>query len=242
LRAKTVMFIRYFFYGFLFFLIAMPFILLPKKLHFKFFAPLFNRLYLKAPKIKIYNLSKVKFWENHPAIFASNHKCFADFCFISYFLKNAFTILIRSDLMKNVFFRFITWKMGFIPIDRMNVLSQKKALNKAKKMIAKSRYSLIMFPEGWYDFNAILGKLRRGIFKLAKEAKVNIVPVAIYGINENFIFQKKLEWKEVYIKAGDPISYSKFKKSDDFLKYLESEIKRLYYEVELYVSTNVNIN
>ena len=109
-------------------------------------------------------------------------------------------------------------------------------------MIVKYKYSLIMFPEGWYDFNKVLGKLRKGIFKLSREAKVSIVPIAIYGINENFIYQKKLIWKDVYIKAGDPINYKIFKKSDDLLKHLESEIKKLYYEIELHVSTSVNIN
>ena len=242
MKVKTVMMIRYFFYGFIFFSIALPFILIPKRFHFKFFTPFFNKLYLLAPKIRVYNLSKSKFRENYPVIYASNHKCFADFCFISTFLKTPFTILIRHDLMKNIFFRFITWKMGFIPIDRLNILSQKKALSKAKKMIVKHNYSLIMFPEGWYDFNVILGKLRKGIFKLAKDTKVNIIPVAIYGINENFVYQKKLLWKEVYIKAGEPIDYKKFKKSDDMLKHLELEIKKLYYEIELYVSTSVNIN
>lgn len=242
MRTKTKMMVRYFVCGFLFYLIALPFILIPKRFHFKFFAPLFNKLYLLAPKIRLYNLSKNKFWKNYPVIYASNHKCFADFCFISSFLKTPYTILIRHDLMKNIFFRFITWKMGFIPIDRMNILSQRKALNKAKKMITKHKYSLIMFPEGWYDFDKVLGKLRKGIFKLAKDAKVNIIPIAIYGINENFVFQKKLAWKDVYIKAGDPISYRSFKKSDDMLKHLELEINKLYYEIELHVSTNVNIN
>ena len=105
-------------------------------------APIFNKLYLFAPKIRLFDLSPKKIWKNKPVIYASNHKCFADFCFISSFIKGAFTILIRSDLMKNIFFKFITWKMGFISIDRSNILSQLKALNKAKKRITKQEANI----------------------------------------------------------------------------------------------------
>ncbi len=242
LAVKNRIMFRFFLSGFIFFSIAIPFLLLPRKFHFKFLAPLFNKLYLLAPEIRVHNLSKDKIWLNKPVIYAGNHKCFADFCFISNFIKGPYTILIRNDLMKNIFFRFICWKMGFISIDRENILSQVKALNKAKKRIIKDKFSLIIFPEGWYNFEEILGRVRKGICKIAEETNVQIMPIAIYGITENFIFEKKLAWKDVYVKAGDLINYNKFNNSDDLIKHIQSEIKRLYYEVELEVSTGINAN
>lgn len=216
--------------------------LLPKRFHFKFLAPLFNKLYLFAPKIRVHNLSENEIWLNKPVIYASNHKCYADFCFISNFIKGPYTILIRHDLMKNLFFKLITSKMGFISIDRENAISQINALNSAKKKIMKDNYSLIIFPEGWYNFEEILGRVRKGICKIAEETNAQIMPIAIFGITEKFVLEKKLVWKDVYIKAGDLINHNKFSNSDDLIKHIQSEIKRLYYEIEIEISTGINKN
>ena len=58
------------------------------------------------------------------------------------------------------------------------------------------------------------------------------MPIAIYGIANTFIYEKKLVWKDVYIKAGESINYSSYNDKKAFLTDLQSRIEKLYLEIE----------
>lgn len=193
-------------------------------------------LYLFAAKIRVHDLSKNKIEQSPPVIYASNHKCFADFCLISTFLTKPFTILIKKEMINNIFFRFLAWKMALIPIDRQNIFDQKKAMEKAKKLIIKNNYSLIIFPEGWHIVDKRFGDFKKGITILAKETDVNVIPIALYGVNNNFIHENKLNWKHAYIKAGEPVNYKNFGDDNSFLDEVEKKISSLYNELEIELS------
>ena len=156
----------------LFFIIALPLFLLPRWLHFKFLYPIFYRLYLFAPKIRVHNISKTKKITEKKIIIASNHKSFADFCYIAKYLRSPFTLITKIEAFnRNIFFKLVEWKMSLIPVDRSSTISQIEALEKAKKMILKKNYCLILFPEGWYHTDEPVGKLKFGIAKLAERDK-----------------------------------------------------------------------
>lgn len=240
MKAFTSMIIRFVIAQIIFIFISLPFIFFPRIIHFKILYPLFFKLYLWAAKTKIHNLSDKAFDDVSPVILASNHKSFTDFCFVAKHLKNPFTIIIKKEMINNIAFKFLAWKMGLIPVDRANSISQLKAIQKANKMILKNKYSLILFIEGWYTFDKPIGTIKNGIVKLAKDTGVKIIPIAIYGIKNTFFKEQKLIWKNVYIKRGYPITYDEFNDKILFLKELKSRIEKLYYEIESHVNSTKN--
>ena len=219
---------------FLFSLIAAPLFLLPlpRKFYFKFIYPVFDFLFLFSSKIKINNLSNKSLKFDEPVIFASNHKSFVDFCIISHFIKRPFTIIINNKIYNNIFFKPIADKILLIPVDNDDVYSQTIALERVIDMAKNKKYSIIIFPEGQYNSNKILGPLKNGIAKIAKETGIKVIPIAIYGINESFINGKKHSWQSAYLKAGYPISYEEYNDKKNFMTKLEKEITNLYTEIE----------
>ena len=147
MKAFGKMIVRYTIVQTIFFIIALPFFLLPRWIHFKLLYPIFIKLYLFAPKIRVHNISKNKIIREKNIIIASNHKSFADFCYIAKYLRVPFTLIAKMEAFnQNVFFKIIEWKMSIIPVDRKSTVSHIAAIERAKEMILKKKYSLIIFP------------------------------------------------------------------------------------------------
>jgi len=217
---------------FIFIVVGTPFLIFPRFFHFKFLFPLFNALYRFSSKFKVYDLTDFKFELDTPAIYASNHKCFVDFCFISSNLKRPYTIMIKKEMTYNIFFKFIAWRVKLIPVKREDTVSRAKALQRAIKLIKNKNTSLIIFPEGWYSGDKPIGEIYKGIYTMAKMTNAKIVPIAIYACDNSFLDEKKLKWKNAYIKGGKPIYYKDYKNIKSFLTDLESRISLLYNEIE----------
>jgi 1-acyl-sn-glycerol-3-phosphate acyltransferase len=129
-------------------------------------------------------------------------------------------------------YRFLSWKAQLLPVDKNNPVQQLKTINKVIKRIKEKKSSLIIFPEGIHHLEKPVGKLKKGIIKIAKETGVKIIPIAIFGIDNSFIGKQKLSWKNVYLKAGEPVIYDGLNKDENFLKNLELKITNLYLEIE----------
>ncbi len=231
MKAKTSLGIRFGIALFIFIVISTPFILLPRIFHFKVLYPVFNFLFLHAAKIRSYNLTNVFFKPDKPVIFASNHKSFADFSIIVKYIKKPFTIVIKKEMLDNIFFRFLAFKMMLLPVKRGDLSSQVNVLKKASRIIKNRKYSVVIFPEGYYIPGKIIGEIKNGIAKLACETGAAVVPVAIYGIDNNFIEEKKLVWKDVYIKAGEPVNFLQYNDTKKFLDEVKIRIENLYNEI-----------
>lgn len=208
-----------------------PALFIPRRWQYKTLWPIFTKLFLFASKVRPHYLSKVDLNSKEPMIYAPNHKALVDTYIILNFIRRPFTILFKKEMNHNPLFKLMSWKMKLIPIDRKRTISQKEALEKIKKMISQN-HSLVMFPEGWHIVDQKFGKFKRGIATVARETNVKIVPIAIYGIDNNFIYDKKVVWKDIYLKASEPIVYTDYKSEDDFLENLRKKIEKLYTKLE----------
>lgn len=214
-----------------------PMLFIPFKLHFPFFYQLAIRFFLWAAKIKIVNLTEFDISDKCPAVFASNHKCFADPVFIARFIMKQFAFSMSSHVIDIVPpFRLIAWKMRFIGINKKNYAAILKSFDKIKKSVSDGT-SVIYFPEGYYTIDKPVGTMRGGIAKIAKQTGSDIVPVAIYGIDQNFAYDSKFDWKNVYLKAGDSIKFDDFGDERKFVDELTLRIENLYYEIDRQVKS-----
>jgi 1-acyl-sn-glycerol-3-phosphate acyltransferase len=216
-------------------IVYLPTYVVPRWILFRLgcFMPFFVKLYLFFSKVRAHDCTEAPYSMrfDEPVFYASNHKSYVDSTLVARFINRYYTFVMKAEMARNPFFKLIIWKIGLIPMDRGDVLKQRKALEKIKKMINRGN-SIIYFPEGWYTFDKPVGTLKTGIAKLARETGIPVVPIAIYGIHNDFIYEKKLEWKDARLKAGAPMKWSEFKDDKAFLDELRSRIEKLYLELE----------
>lgn len=209
-----------------------PLLLFPRRINF---GPIYRfamRLFFWASKIRVNNLSEHDFNRNNPTIYACNHKSYADGVIFAWNIKGPFTFSMSQHVLDKIPpFKIIGWKLGFIGVDKRNYISYAKTFEKIKKITGKG-YSVIYFPEGYYTLDRPVGKFKKGIARIAKNTDVTVTPVAIYGVEQDFVHRKKLEWKEAYVKCGHPIRYSDFNDSGKFTIELEDRIEELYLEID----------
>jgi hypothetical protein len=61
----------------------------------------------------------------------------------------------------------------------------------------------------------------------------------LYGIEQNFLYEKKLIWRDVYVKMGEPLDFEDFNGDERlFVSTLRSKIAQLYAEIEAEVKQN----
>jgi 1-acyl-sn-glycerol-3-phosphate acyltransferase len=120
-------------------------------------------------------------------------------------------------------------RIGNIPIDRENVFSSMKSLQKAHKRLA-ARHSLVILPEAHRTTDGKLRQFKRLPFHLAKNAGVDIVPVGLSGL---FSLKSKNSWKirstRLKVAIGEAISAEEIvRRTVDELRHITKQrIERL---------------
>jgi 1-acyl-sn-glycerol-3-phosphate acyltransferase len=209
-----------------------PVIFLPRRYHYKFLWKIFCSLFLWANKIRVNYCSQQDL--NHigePVIFASNHKGYFDTYVIISLLQHPFSIVYNQAMDRNPFYKMMARKMGLVPIKRELHYSQKDSMDKIIKLI-KNKYSIIMFPEGYHIIDEGIAVFKRGIAKIALETGIKVVPMAIYGFDDNIKYEKKLIQRDIYTMSSSPMSYSDYNNENNFLEALRNKVIELYKELE----------
>jgi 1-acyl-sn-glycerol-3-phosphate acyltransferase len=114
-----------------------------------------------------------------PYVFVANHRSSAD-AFLIARLPWEMKWLSKQSIMK---IPLLGWQMrmaGDIPVVRGNKESARHAMEELRRRLDR-RVSVFFFPEGTRSAGGALGPFREGAFRLAIEAGVDIVPLAIAG-------------------------------------------------------------
>lgn len=118
-----------------------------------------------------------------PAIVASNHLSFSDSLFMPLVAPRRVTFLAKSDYftgsgvkgwLTRVFFRGV----GQVPIDRSGGQASEAAIRAGLKVLRRGDL-LGIYPEGTRSPDGRLYRGKTGVARLALEAKVPVVPVAM---------------------------------------------------------------
>ena len=117
--------------------------------------------------------------DRRPYVFVANHSSFTD-VFLAATLPGE-----RKFLSKKSIFRIplLGWQMraaGDVPLVRGDRESAREAMA-AMRRILDRRVSVIFFPEGTRSPDGTLGEFHEGAFRLAIEAGVEVLPLAIVG-------------------------------------------------------------
>ena len=115
----------------------------------------------------------------NPYVVVSNHESFADILLISH-LPWEMKWLSKIELFRIPVMGWMMWLAGDIPVKRGFGPSAVEAMERCREVLRK-RVSVMIFPEGTRSKTAELLPFKDGAFRLAVEAGVPILPLAVSG-------------------------------------------------------------
>ncbi|MGH3904759.1 MAG: lysophospholipid acyltransferase family protein [Pseudonocardiaceae bacterium] len=149
------------------------------------------------------------------AILASNHLAVVDSFFLSLVVKRRVTFLAKGEYftspgvrgwLKRQFFS----AAGQVPIDRSSASAAQSALDTGVRLLAEG-HLLGIYPEGTRSPDGRLYKGKTGVARLALEAGVPVIPVAMAGTDRvNPIGSKMWRPHPVEIRFGAPLDFSRY--------------------------------
>ena len=153
--------------------------------------------------------------ETGAAIFASNHLSFSDSIFLPLLVPRRMTFLAKSDYFTGVglkgrltaaFFKGV----GQLPIDRSGGRASEAALRSGLKVLNRGEL-LGLYPEGTRSPDGRLYKGRTGVARMALEAGVPVVPVAMINTDKAQPTGTKIpKLVRVGVRIGTPLDFSRY--------------------------------
>ena len=125
-----------------------------------------------------------------PYMVVANHESFVDILLIAH-LPFEMKWLSKSEFFK---YPLVGWMMrmaGDIRLDRGDRKSSVKVLGDMRDRLAK-KVSVMVFPEGTRSASGELGEFKDGAFKVAIDAGVPVLPLAVIGTRDALI---KHDWR-----------------------------------------------
>lgn len=176
-------------------------------------------LYIAGVKVEVAGREKLNPDDNY--IFISNHLSYFDIPILMKAIPNNVRFIYKDTMTKIPVLGWGMYLGQYIPINRENAREAMKSLKKAALKVING-ISVVIFPEGTRSMDGSLGEFKRGIFVLADEAKVPLVPTAIIGSNVIMPRGKfRIRSGTVKVIFSEPVAY---KKDKGFLEEIRSEI------------------
>src|ERR1700704_1069549 len=114
-----------------------------------------------------------------PFVVVSNHESFTDILLISH-LPWEMKWLSKAELFRIPIMGWMMWLVGDIPVKRGFGPSAAEAMERCRQVL-RNRVSVMIFPEGTRSRPPDLLPSKDGAFRLAIEAGVPILPLAVSG-------------------------------------------------------------
>ena len=180
--------------------------------------------------------------ENIPAegaaIFASNHLSFSDSVFLPLVVPRRITFLAKSDYFTGpgpkgkltaAFFRGV----GQVPVDRSGAGAGDAALRSGLKVLGRDEF-LGIYPEGTRSPDGRLYRGKTGVARMALEAGVPVIPVAMVGTDQAQPTGKVLpKIMRIGVRIGKPMDFSRYEGLEDDRFVLRSITDEVMYELML---------
>lgn len=172
-----------------------------------------------GPLLRLIFRPWVRGMENIPtsgaAILASNHLSFSDSIFLPLQSRRPVVFLAKSEYftgkgVKGALTRWFFKSTGQLPIDRSGGKASEASLNTGLGVLSQGLV-LGIYPEGTRSPDGKLYRGRTGIARMALEAKVPVIPVAMIDTEKVQPIGKRLpRIRRVGIVVGEPLEFSRF--------------------------------
>jgi len=145
-------------------------------------------------------------------VFAANHQSIYDIPIVFTALPLQLRIIAKDSLGRIPFLGWHLHRAGHLLVDRRN--PGVSILKRMARLVGQA-HSLIVFPEGTRSIDGTLARFKAGIFLLAVDASLPIVPVTIAG--SRFVMQKghlMVRPGDVTVTVHDPIPTAGLSRAD----------------------------
>ena len=149
------------------------------------------------------------------AVIVSNHLSFSDSFFMPLMVSRKVTFLAKSDYftgrgIKGLFTKMFFAGAGQVPVDRSGGRASEAALLTALRILNEGNL-LGIYPEGTRSGDGRLYRGRTGVARMALEAGVPVIPVAMIGTYEiQPPGQVKPRVRRVGMRFGAPLDFSRY--------------------------------
>lgn len=178
--------------------------------------------------------------ENVPAeggaILAGNHLTVVDSIFMPLVLERKVVFLAKSDYftergvkgwMKRVFFG----GTGNVPVDRAGGRASEQALQTAMNILGRGEL-LGIYPEGTRSPDGRLYRGKTGVARMALEAKVPVIPIAMIGTAEMQPEGRLIpKIMRPGVRFGEPLDFSRYEGMENDRYILRSITDEIMYEL-----------
>jgi 1-acyl-sn-glycerol-3-phosphate acyltransferase len=170
------------------------------------------------------------------AILASNHLSFSDSFFLPMVVPRPITFLAKSDYftgpgVKGFFTKMFFAGVGQVPVDRSGGRASEAALRTGLRILGEGSL-LGIYPEGTRSPNGTLYRGKTGLARMAMEANVPILPVAMIGTYEiQPPGQLRPGLRRVGIRIGRPLDFSRYEGLENDRFVLRSVTDEVMYEL-----------
>jgi 1-acyl-sn-glycerol-3-phosphate acyltransferase len=136
------------------------------------------KLILTTTGVRVRTVGEHRLAEHASYVFAANHQSIYDIPIVFASLPRQLRIIAKASLGR---FPFLGWHLrrsGHMLVDR-----ERPGAGVLKRMSRLVRHgvSLVVFPEGSRSLDGTVGRFKGGLFLLAIDAKLPVVPVSIVG-------------------------------------------------------------
>ncbi len=172
------------------------------------------------------------------AILASNHLSFSDSIFLPLKVTRRVTFLAKADYftgrgVKGKLTKGFFAGVGQVPIDRSGGAASEAALTTAKRILAEGKL-LGLYPEGTRSPDGRLYRGKTGVARMALEAGVPVIPVAMINTDVVQPTGKKIpRIGRVGIRIGEPLDFSRYAGMEGDRFVLRSITDEIMYELML---------
>lgn len=154
--------------------------------------------------------------ENKGVILAANHFSVLDALILAVSYPKEIFTMSKVELFKNPISKLVMTKLNTIPVNRKGFT--RESIRKMLKLLKQNK-TVAIFPEGTVSPDGKLGDFKLGLAKIALEAKVPIIPVAIKGSNRVLPPGQKIpRLNKVEVEFGDFIYLDDFYYGDSNCK------------------------
>jgi 1-acyl-sn-glycerol-3-phosphate acyltransferase len=133
-------------------------------------------LVIYGVKVNVIGAENVKPGEGK--IYISNHASYLDIFVQLAKLPDSVRMVYKKEINIVPLLGWAMAAVGFVSIDRKNVRSAMRSLDKAAERIKKG-LSIVIYPEGTRTRDGSVGEFKRGMFYLAEKSEADIVPVTL---------------------------------------------------------------
>lgn len=143
-------------------------------------ARIWAKILLRIANIKVEVQGKENVLPGKPQIFMANHQSDLDVLITLAHVPGQSRWIAKKELFRIPIFGRAMKKAGYIPIDRENRQEAIKSLNEAAIKIKEGK-SVMSFPEGTRSADGTIKPFKQGMFYLAIQSGVPVVPITIIG-------------------------------------------------------------